>query len=338
MAAKGNKIFISYRREDAADISGRIRDWLVQTKRAARDDIFMDVTAILPGADFLQEIEKAISQCRAVVVVISPSWLNQVNNPDTSYVRLEAESALRQNIPVIPVLVGGAQMPPAERLPESLRPLTRRNARQVRADSFDYDMDWVRRGLGGGRNPLGSLSKGWVAAVSAVALVALGLGVLSQTPQGASIVQTLHGAAPTATWTPTPTITPTVNTGPTGQVVTIDDANPGISYVGTWTSLQGPTYAVYVDSTAHTTTEAGGAFSYTFKGTGVTFITTEGVDYGHTAIYIDGSLVTTLDLYASSQQNQVVVFNTTNLAYGTHTFSGDVVDGRLTVDALQINE
>ena len=49
MAAKGNKVFLSYRREDAGDVAGRIRDWLVQTRRIAREDIFMDVTAILPG-------------------------------------------------------------------------------------------------------------------------------------------------------------------------------------------------------------------------------------------------------------------------------------------------
>jgi branched-chain amino acid transport system substrate-binding protein len=195
MAAKGNKIFISYRREDAADAAGRIRDWLVQTHRITRDDIFMDVATILPGADFMQVIEKAIKQCRAMIVVISPSWLVQVNSPNTSYVRLEAEAALRHNIPVIPVLVGGAQMPHAEQLPEGLRSLTRRNARPVRPDSFDYDMDWVRKALG-----LGSgLRAGWVAMISALLLVALSTGVLSQYPTGNPIWGLFHASTTTPT-------------------------------------------------------------------------------------------------------------------------------------------
>jgi hypothetical protein len=75
---KLRKIFISYRREDAADAAGRIRDWLVQTKGIAREDVFVDVEAILPGADFAHVIEHAIDQCKAVIVIISPSWIAQV--------------------------------------------------------------------------------------------------------------------------------------------------------------------------------------------------------------------------------------------------------------------
>jgi hypothetical protein len=221
MAAKGKKVFISYRREDASDVAGRIRDWLVQTRRIAREDIFMDVTTILPGADFLQVIEQAIGQCRAVIVVISPSWLMQVNSPDTSYVRLEADAALRHNIPVIPVLVGGAQVPSAGQLPESLRPLTRRNARPVRADSFDYDMDWVRRGLGLGTG----LRPQWIAAISVLLLVALSLGILSRLP-GNPISHAIASTAATATANSTATATGTTTSAtatvlatPTASVV-----------------------------------------------------------------------------------------------------------------------
>ncbi len=96
----------------------------------------------------MQQIADTIGQCRAMIVVISPSWLAQVNAPDTSYVRVEAETALRLNVPVIPVLVGGAQMPSAEQLPEGLRSLMRRNVRAVRSTDFDYDMEWVGRALG----------------------------------------------------------------------------------------------------------------------------------------------------------------------------------------------
>src|SRR5262249_39619650 len=117
MAVKGNKVFRSSRREDAADVAGRIREWLVHTRRIAREEIFMDVPAILPGANFMQVIGDTLGQCRAVLVVISPSWLAQITAPDTSYGRAEAEIALDKGIPVIPVLVGGAKLPTAAQLP-----------------------------------------------------------------------------------------------------------------------------------------------------------------------------------------------------------------------------
>jgi hypothetical protein len=193
MAVKGNKVFISYWREDGADAAGRIRDSLVQSRRVTRDDICMDVTTSLPSADFMQAIETAISQCTAMIVVISPSWLTQVNSPDTSYVRLEAETALRHNISVIPVLVGGSQMPSAEQLPESLRSLTRRTARPVHAESFDADMDRVRKALGLGA----SLRVAWVAAIAALLLATLGLALLSQTPEGNPVWVVTHPATAT---------------------------------------------------------------------------------------------------------------------------------------------
>ena len=209
MAAKGKKIFISYRREDAGDAAGRIRDWLVQTRRIARDNIFMDVTAILPGADFMQVIEDTIGQCHAMIVVISPSWLAQISSPTMSYVRLEVEAALRRRIALIPVLVGGAQLPSAEQLPATLRALTRLNIQPVRHESFDYDMGLVRRALGLG----GGSGARWVAAISALLLVALSLGVLSQGPEGNPIWVAFH--APVSTVTPTPTMTPTPTSSPT---------------------------------------------------------------------------------------------------------------------------
>jgi predicted secreted protein len=203
MAGKGGKIFISYRREDAADSAGRIRDWLVQTQRVAKDDVFMDVTALLPGTDFIQAIEQTISNCKSMIVIISPSWLAQFNAPTASYVRWETEAALRHNLLIIPVLVGGAQMPPPERLPESIRALTRRNARPVRSDSFDYDMGWVQRALGVRTRA----RVGWLTVVSAILLAALGLGILSQAPEGNPIYGIVHSAPATVTTTQSPTAT-----------------------------------------------------------------------------------------------------------------------------------
>jgi hypothetical protein len=57
-------------------------------------------------------------------------------------VRVEIESALEKGIPVIPLLVRGAQMPVEENLPLSLRKPVYRNGLQIRPDpDFHHDMD-----------------------------------------------------------------------------------------------------------------------------------------------------------------------------------------------------
>jgi hypothetical protein len=201
----GSKTFISYRREDAADIAGRMRDWLVQVGRVPQANVFMDVTAILPGQDFMQVIDQAIAQCSAMILVISPSWLAQVTSSPNAYVRLEAEAALRHKLLVIPILAGGARMPATEALPESLRPLKALNARAVRPEDFDYDMQAVGRSLG--VKPARRRSA-WLVAVSAVALVAVGLGLLIQFSPLQSF---LNPPTATATSTPSPSPSPKPN-------------------------------------------------------------------------------------------------------------------------------
>ena len=64
------------------------------------------------------------------------------------YVRIEIESALARDIPVIPVLVQKASMPPEEALPESLRELSYRNGISISNDPhFHADMTRLIKNL-----------------------------------------------------------------------------------------------------------------------------------------------------------------------------------------------
>jgi hypothetical protein len=127
------QIFISYRRDDAAGHAGRLYDQLQED--LAGEHIFMDVDAIEPGVDFVARIESAVASADVFLAVLGRSWATvtdatgrrRLNDPG-DYVRLEVGAALRRDMTVIPVLVGGAEMPAAEELPEELAPLTRRNA------------------------------------------------------------------------------------------------------------------------------------------------------------------------------------------------------------------
>ncbi len=119
-------IFVSYRRSDSQGEAGRLFDDLV--KHFGDNMVFMDVAGIEAGRDFRKVIEENVAGCGVLLVVMGPEWLNakdengvrRLDDP-SDFVRLETASALRRDIPVIPVLVRGAGMPHAEHLPKDLK-------------------------------------------------------------------------------------------------------------------------------------------------------------------------------------------------------------------------
>jgi hypothetical protein len=132
------KIFISYRRDDSAYIAGMINDRL--EKHFGPNSVFLDIDSIPLGLDFRKHISDSVGQCDVLLALIGDSWINSTNNQGsrrlddpTDFVRVEIESALKRDIPVIPVLVGKARMPSATELPSSLHELAFRNAAEVRA-------------------------------------------------------------------------------------------------------------------------------------------------------------------------------------------------------------
>src|SRR5688572_13650961 len=134
-------IFISYRREDSGGHAGRLCDRL--TARFGNARVFMDLQDIAPGQNFAQSIDEMIARCACVVAVIGPRWIEAIQRraPGAEdFVQHEIAAALRRDITVIPVLVGGARIPPAEHLPPALSALRYRNAFEVRDERFDDDV------------------------------------------------------------------------------------------------------------------------------------------------------------------------------------------------------
>jgi len=130
---KSQSIFISYRREDSREITGRICDRLIG--KFGREMVFRDVDSIPAGKDFREHINKTIGNCHVVVAIIGTQWL-QVKNRDgearlgqeNDPLTVEIETALSNEIPIIPVLVKGATMPDSNDLPDNLKPLAYHNA------------------------------------------------------------------------------------------------------------------------------------------------------------------------------------------------------------------
>ena len=139
------KLFINYRRDDTAPYAGRLYDRLIA--HFGEDQVFIDIDQIEPGEDFVEVINRKVGTCDIAIVAIGPHWLGATDasgkrrlDDEEDFVRMEIVAALQRNIRVIPVLVGGAQMPRKQDLPEPLAPLSRRNAIELSETRFHADV------------------------------------------------------------------------------------------------------------------------------------------------------------------------------------------------------
>jgi hypothetical protein len=138
-------VFISYRRADSSRWANRLCDHL--SMRFGKDLVFQDIEDIKPGEDFLQDIRRAIESAEVVLVIIGPDWikgkLGQRLHQPRDVVRQEVMLSLKKVETVIPILVGGASMPPADRLPQSIKKLATRNAAVLRDNRWRADVAYL---------------------------------------------------------------------------------------------------------------------------------------------------------------------------------------------------
>jgi hypothetical protein len=145
-------IFISYRRDDAEGQAGRLFNDL--TQHFGEDAVFMDVAGIEPGRDFRRVIDNQVSSCGVLLAIIGKGWLTakdesgarRLDDP-MDFVRLETASALKRDIPVVPVLVHAARMPRVDDLPEDLKDLAFRNGVELTHARWDSDVQVLVKAL-----------------------------------------------------------------------------------------------------------------------------------------------------------------------------------------------
>lgn len=124
------RVFISYRRDEAAYAAYLIRSRLGEISRS---DIFLDIETLEMGKKFVSDICQAAYECEVMVVVIGKQWLDirddagnrRLDDPE-DILRQEIAIGLKRDIHVIPVLIDGAKMPKKKDLPDDLKPLTER--------------------------------------------------------------------------------------------------------------------------------------------------------------------------------------------------------------------
>jgi PASTA domain/TIR domain len=145
-------IFISYRRDDAEGEAGRLFDDLANVY--GENSVFMDVAAIGAGQDFRKVIDQSVATCGVLLAIIGKNWVDakdesgqrRLDSP-SDFVRLETASALKRDIPVIPVIVHGARMPRTDQLPDDLKDLAYRNCVELTGARWRSDVQLLINAL-----------------------------------------------------------------------------------------------------------------------------------------------------------------------------------------------
>ena len=140
---------------------------------------------------------------------------------------------------------------------------------------------------------------------------------------------------PTTPTTPATTTASKQATPRVPKVTTVN--NTALTYAGTWTRFAKRGMGDYQDDISCTGVD-GASVSYAFTGTGVDYLSELNPDEGRVDVYLDGTLLRTVNLKAGPPRTvQAVVFSRTDLKMGKHTIR--IVNKGTTlgmVDALRI--
>lgn len=136
---------MSYRQSDSEHLIGRVYDAL--KNHFGEQAIFQDKSSIPIGYDYTEYLNQMIGSCRVLIVVIGPDWLKELEKRQSKtgkdWVHTEIKTALERRIQIIPLLVGGAELPNFEDLPEDIQRLTLYTGTAARTDP-DFTQDMIR--------------------------------------------------------------------------------------------------------------------------------------------------------------------------------------------------
>ena len=151
------------------------------------------------GVKFPSVLEKRLSECKVMLALIGPDWLNardeagnrRLDNPD-DWVRLEIARALQRNITVIPVRVNGTPLPTRASLPDDIRGLLDHQAVSVSLAGFRHEMASLVRDI---RSIPRRRSWQRFGAIAAGALLLVAFVVLTQVIGFRNAIERIQGLA-----------------------------------------------------------------------------------------------------------------------------------------------
>lgn len=138
------RVFLNYRRTDTDAWADRVFERLVE--QFTPPNVFMDIDAEIPiGLPWASWLDRKVAECDLMLVLIGRRWVDELRAraqlDEVDFVRVEIERALVRGIPVVPVLLGEAEMPLARDLPASIGPLLSLQATRLRRGTFAVDVE-----------------------------------------------------------------------------------------------------------------------------------------------------------------------------------------------------
>jgi hypothetical protein len=124
---------------------------------------------------------------------------------------------------------------------------------------------------------------------------------------------------------------------PAATAVLLQDGTILAKYTGTWSLVSTSSAS---NGRLHASTRAGASVEFKTTARAIAIVGRKAAGNGKAKIYVDGAYVKTIDLYRSSTQSKVVVFNTSWSTNGLHSVKLVVVGTagrpRVEVDAFPI--
>jgi len=121
---------------------------------------------------------------------------------------------------------------------------------------------------------------------------------------------------------------------PAATISRLQETDPSVAYTAGWVQdnavvtvipgittglIQGSSLRAWSAGAARLSTMPGAQASFTFTGTGVSWIGARGTQSGIARVSLDGVFVTEVDLYSPTEKIQAAVFTATGLADASHT-------------------
>jgi subtilisin family serine protease len=124
---------------------------------------------------------------------------------------------------------------------------------------------------------------------------------------------------------------------PTVTAVLLQDGTSLAKYSGTWSLVSSSSAS---NGKLHSSTRAGASVEFKTTARAIAVVGRKGPGYGQAKVYVDGAYVQTINLYRSSTQSKVVIFNKSWSTNGVHSVKLVVVGTsghpRVEVDAFPI--
>jgi hypothetical protein len=190
------KIFINYRRKDTGGHAHALFEKLA--RKFGAGNVKFDVVGLVPpGHDFEVVLKKSIADCDVMLSVVGPDWgeaLKLRTNEDNAaeeqtrraskdYVVEEIAIAMAFHREIIPVLVGGAQMPDPADLPQAIRAFALRQAVELRSNSYDAGFRTLHDAIKRSGPPRGTLIGAGLGFALGATLVGVALAYLWMSPR-----------------------------------------------------------------------------------------------------------------------------------------------------------